>query len=204
MLRHYCEQFRDSFWPQGGPFLIHGHPKFVELSFTVDRLVLWSSTWGHGQPLLVTVDRSFFKVECMFCLIAFKLLPHMFFVFRLSFSHLLWCSLSRTHLSIYIYICISVALFPLMPIKRKACKPSTASVGLVLHRDRMYPMSDAKPKFEDICKVSAVHGRSVQRTPDSLRYFSLLVNFDWEPFLFISEDIYELPIYLFYANLSSP
>lgn len=66
---------------------------------------------------------------------------------------------------------------------------------------------------DDVCgKIRAVHGRSLQLSPQILGFFSLLVHFCLEPFLCISKDVYEeairssTPIYitLLFLKMRSP
>lgn len=70
------------------------------------------------------------------------------------------------------------------------------------HPDQMFSMPNAKPTFDNACGlISVVQGGSIKRTPNILSFFTLLIQFSWEPFLFISEDIYELVTHLLYPNL---
>lgn len=58
--------------------------------------------------------------------------------------------------------------------------------------------------WEVYSQILVIHGHSVYHTHDILSLFTLLIQFDWKSFFFISEDNYELAARLFYVNLSCP
>lgn len=65
------------------------------------------------------------------------------------------------------------------------------------------------PGSKQICynvcgRIKVVNSHSVQPFLEVLSFVSLLVHFGWEPYLCISEDVYEEDVRLFYSNLYCP
>lgn len=153
------------------------------------------------STITVTVDCAVYclvTVDCIHGLLSFALL---FIGFsRLDFSfgtlfHLFWHLLSIT-LSFSL-----VCHFNLMPMKRKPSKSpvAPAPVNPPIYPVEMFITPDAQLRYEK----NPNHCRTVQRNPDILAHFSLLIPFSLESCLFfISHGIYKLVVRLFYATLS--
>lgn len=204
-LRHYFDKFRDIFGFTADPTCFTVDHS-VYRHFWAGRLVPRPTICCHGRPSrsivgLRSTVRSrltvlFSRSTVFFVLLFMSLVSGAFSVPRslLTFSDALFAQLALS---------LSFALFNLIPMKRKASGSSTAPALVNPPSDlaEMFSVPGPKPRYEKISTQIPDLAVLFNRTPTFL-LFSLLVQFDLKSFLFISEDIYELVVRLFYDNLS--
>lgn len=148
----------------------------------VHRQFSWYTIEFSSRVALLLVDRA----PCLYFLTSF-------------WTHSLW-SLVLSRLGSLSFSSQSLSYMTMM---NRASKRPASLVDPLPNPALMFSSTTTKLKYENIFKiVPDNHDWYVKRVPEILYCFTPLINFAWESFLFIAEDVCEHAVHLFHANLS--